>query len=68
MGLDSLRAVELKNRIGRELGVELPMARFIDGTDLDGIVELLHAQLELSQMRSRTPSEATETEVEELAI
>ncbi|MBU8897894.1 type I polyketide synthase [Corallococcus sp. M34] len=66
MGLDSLRAVELKNRMGRELGVDLPMSRFIDGTGIDGIVESLHAQLELSELLARTPIPATE--VEELTL
>ncbi|MBJ6765278.1 type I polyketide synthase [Myxococcaceae bacterium JPH2] len=68
MGLDSLRAVELKNRMGRELGVDLPMSRFIDGTGIDGIVESLHAQLELSELLARTPTSATATEVEELTL
>ncbi|ATB40500.1 polyketide synthase [Cystobacter fuscus] len=66
MGLDSLRAVELKNRIGRELGVDLPMARFIDGTALDGIVEALHTQLELSELLARAP--AASDELEELTL
>ena len=68
MGLDSLRAVELKNRIGRELGVDLPMARFIDGTTLDGIVEVLLTQLALSDLLARPAAEAVEVEVEELTI
>ncbi|ADO72614.1 type I polyketide synthase [Stigmatella aurantiaca] len=66
MGLDSLRAVELKNRIGRELGVDLPMARFIDGTNLEGIVEALHSQLELNELLARPPSAAVE--IEELTL
>ncbi|WPB81668.1 type I polyketide synthase [Archangium violaceum] len=66
MGLDSLRAVELKNRIGRELGVDLPMARFIDGTALDGIVEALHTQLELSELLARAP--VASGELEELTL
>ncbi len=66
MGLDSLRAVELKNRIGRELGVDLLMARFIDGTTLDGIVDALHTQLELKELLSRAPAVAAE--IEELTV
>ncbi|MFY1827580.1 type I polyketide synthase [Myxococcus fulvus] len=68
MGLDSLRAVELKNRMGRELGVDLPMARFIDGTGVAGIVEALHEQLELSELLARVPVSAAQSEVEELTL
>jgi phthiocerol/phenolphthiocerol synthesis type-I polyketide synthase D len=66
MGLDSLRAIELKNRIGRELGVDLLIARFIDGTTLDGIVDALHTQLELKELHSRAPT--VTAEIEELTI
>ncbi len=68
MGLDSLRAVELKNRIGRELGVDLLMARFIDGTTLDGLVEALHTQLELKELLTRAPAAAAAAEIEELTV
>ncbi|MCE9672537.1 type I polyketide synthase [Myxococcus stipitatus] len=68
LGLDSLRAVELKNRMGRELGVDLPMSRFIDGTGIDGIVEALHAQLELSELLTRAPAPTSEMEIEELTL
>ncbi|WP_426752690.1 type I polyketide synthase [Myxococcus sp. Y35] len=70
MGLDSLRAVELKNRIGRELGVDLLMARFVDGTTLDGLVEALHTQLELKELLARAPAAtaAAEAEIEELTV
>ncbi|AGC47285.1 polyketide synthase [Myxococcus stipitatus DSM 14675] len=68
MGLDSLRAVELKNRMGRELGVDLPLARFIDGSGLAGIVEVMHEQLELSELLSRVPTEGAQTELEELTL
>ncbi|GEN10599.1 Acyl transferase domain-containing protein [Myxococcus fulvus] len=68
LGLDSLRAVELKNRMGRELGVDLPMARFIDGTGVAGIVEALHEQLELSELLARVPVSAAQSEVEELTL
>jgi acyl transferase domain-containing protein len=68
MGLDSLRAVELKNRMGRELGVDLPMARFIDGTGVAGIVDALHEQLELSELLARVPVSAAQSEVEELTL
>jgi len=68
MGLDSLRAVELKNRMGRELGVDLPMARFIDGTGVAGIVEALHEQLELSELLARVPIPSAQSELEELTL
>ncbi|WP_338864528.1 type I polyketide synthase [Myxococcus stipitatus] len=68
MGLDSLRAVELKNRMGRELGVDLPLARFIDGTGVAGIVEVLHEQLELSELLARVPAAGAQVELEELTL
>ncbi|GHG75414.1 type I polyketide synthase [Comamonas sp. JC664] len=68
MGLDSLRAVELKNRIGRELGVDLLMARFIDGTTLDGLVDALHTQLGLKELLARAPTATAAAEIEELTV
>ncbi|NVI96665.1 type I polyketide synthase [Myxococcus sp. AM009] len=68
MGLDSLRAVELKNRIGRELGVDLLMARFIDGTTLDGIVDALSTQLELKELLARAPAAEATADIEELTV
>jgi NAD(P)-dependent dehydrogenase (short-subunit alcohol dehydrogenase family) len=44
LGLDSLTGIELKNRIDADLGVSLPMVRFLEGPPLDTLaVELLEA-------------------------
>ncbi len=37
LGLDSLMAVELKNRIERDGAPALPLARYLDGSDIDGL-------------------------------
>jgi amino acid adenylation domain-containing protein len=46
MGLDSLMALELKNGLASELGVELPLVSFLDGPSVDRLVEQLHPRLE----------------------
>jgi acyl transferase domain-containing protein len=43
--LDSLMAVELQTRIRGDLGVELPVAAFFDGTHLRQVAERLHLAL-----------------------
>ena len=66
LGVDSLMAIELKNRVGRELGVDLPGDRLIDGTPVHQLVELLHAALELGPLRLATTTPADD--VEELLL
>ncbi len=45
LGIDSLMAVELKNRIERQLGVTIPLIRFVEGPSIARIAEFLAAGL-----------------------
>jgi len=38
LGIDSMMAVELRNQIGAELGVAVPIVTFLEGPTLDGLV------------------------------
>ncbi len=45
LGLDSLMAVELKNRIALDLGVNVPMVKFLQGPSVEQAAALLSEQL-----------------------
>ena len=41
LGLDSLMAVELKNRLAQDLGVDIPSARFLDDLNASGLAAMV---------------------------
>ena len=45
MGMDSLTAVELKNRLKKELGIDIPIIKFIGGTTIAALATELNNQL-----------------------
>jgi acyl carrier protein len=45
LGLDSLMAFELKSRLDMELGLDVPMVAFLDGSDVPGLAAMLSRQL-----------------------
>jgi len=54
LGLDSLMAVELKNRIALDLGVNVPMVKFLQGPSVEEAAAYLFEQL--TQGVSDTPA------------
>ena len=46
LGLDSLMAVELKNRLERDGAPSLPLARYVDGSDIAGLADTMLASLD----------------------
>jgi NAD(P)-dependent dehydrogenase (short-subunit alcohol dehydrogenase family) len=44
MGLDSLMALQLRNRIKTDLGVDVPVVKFLAGLSVAGLATLLEAQ------------------------
>jgi NADP-dependent 3-hydroxy acid dehydrogenase YdfG/acyl carrier protein len=60
LGLDSLMAVELKNRIAVDLGVNLPMVTFLSGPSVERataqILNLLSADAPIAPMRRLAPA------------
>jgi NADPH:quinone reductase-like Zn-dependent oxidoreductase/aryl carrier-like protein len=69
LGLDSLMAVELKNRIERDLGVSLPMVTFLQGPTLPQMAENLLLELSMDDPPEKEPLPVhlSDLTVEELA-
>ena len=59
-GLDSLMAVELSNRLRRDLDVSLSVVRFIDGSSLKRLTELLCDQVSQQLDPAHGPSDEEE--------
>jgi acyl carrier protein len=60
LGLDSLMAVELKNRIAVDLGVNVPMVTFLSGPSVEqAAAQLLHLLTSEASTFSVTPSATT---------
>jgi aryl carrier-like protein len=45
MGMDSLTAMELKNGVQRNLGIDIPIVKFIEGTTIAALATELNGQL-----------------------
>ncbi|ATJ88114.1 type I polyketide synthase [Ralstonia solanacearum] len=58
MGIDSLTAVEIKNLVERELGIPLPVVKFLDGYSVSDFATYLEPRLLDSAPQPATPAPA----------
>jgi acyl transferase domain-containing protein/acyl-CoA synthetase (AMP-forming)/AMP-acid ligase II/acyl carrier protein len=68
LGIDSLMAIELKNRIEADLGVTVPMVKFLEGPSVRDLAGYLTEQLRVSEARkSITPEPHPAIDVDALS-
>jgi phthiocerol/phenolphthiocerol synthesis type-I polyketide synthase D len=69
LGLDSLMAVEIKNRVQTETGVDIPIIQVLDGMSVSGLTEQVMKHLHLEVLQSDEKANAgTDSELEEFTI
>ncbi len=67
LGIDSLIAIELRNRLQSNLGVDIPLQNFAGATSMAQLVSLLLEQLALARVATVIPSRIEE-ETEEITV
>lgn len=66
MGLDSLTAIELRNRFNNETGMNLPIIKIMEGVSISKLAELIIEQFALAQINlSAPPSTELDDDMEE---
>jgi acyl carrier protein len=70
LGVDSLMAVQLRNRILPELNVDIPIPMFIGGSKVADIADVIYRQSVLSRLADHAATEvgASGTETEEFVL
>ncbi|MDZ8064897.1 MAG: SDR family NAD(P)-dependent oxidoreductase [Nostoc sp. DedQUE08] len=66
-GLDSLMAIEIRNRIITELKIDLSLEKFVEGSSINQLADLLLKQLALQGLNENSAMEITE-DVEEIIL
>lgn len=64
LGVDSLMAVELKNRIRHDVGVDLPLVKLLEGPSISELARLVSAHLKLAELSDVAPSGADVMDIE----
>ena len=67
LGLDSLMAVEIKNRLQHDLAVDLPLVQLLEGPSISQLTASLLAAIKLSDLSAAPEAEAG-TSLEEIEI
>ena len=67
LGIDSLMAVELKNRIELNLGANLPMAQILNGPSITELAALVSGIMEGNELDGETTVESSPTQAQPLA-
>jgi NAD(P)-dependent dehydrogenase (short-subunit alcohol dehydrogenase family)/acyl carrier protein len=67
LGIDSLIAIELRNRLQSNLGVDIPLQNFAGATSLAQLVSLLLEQLTLARVATAPPGRIGE-DMEEMTL
>jgi polyketide synthase 7/polyketide synthase 12 len=69
MGFDSLMGIELKNRLGTGLAVDVPLRRFVEAGDLARLTALVVEQLDLARLVDpAVPPAAAGDQMEEFTL
>ncbi|MEG4836966.1 type I polyketide synthase [Microcoleus sp. B9-D4] len=68
LGLDSLMAIELRNRLNNEMGVNLSVMKIMEGVSISSLAEVMLEQWALTQIQSASPSTELDDTMEEIAL
>lgn len=68
LGLDSLTAIELRNRLNNEMGVNLPIIKIMEGVSICSLAELMLEQWALALLQSASLSAELDDSMEEIAL
>jgi natural product biosynthesis luciferase-like monooxygenase protein len=68
LGVDSLIAVEMKNRIQQETGIDVPLVQLLEGPSVASLTDILLAAIKMAVLNSRSAAITAEADLEEIEI